>query len=122
MKLRVARHTASLEKMVYFYHRLLGLELLGNFKGHDNYDGVFFGFRNADWHLEFTFSEALPVHHSDEDDLLVFYLDTPEIQKQLVERFTNNGFSEVLPKNPYWIKNGNAFRDPDGFLIVLTVK
>ena len=43
MKLRVARHTDDLEPIIKFYTDILGLEIIGEFKDHSNYDGVFLG-------------------------------------------------------------------------------
>jgi len=48
MKFRVARHTDSLENIVTFYTNILGLQVLGDFKDHDNYNGVYLGFPGAD--------------------------------------------------------------------------
>ena len=73
MKLRVARHTKDLQPLINFYTTILGLEIIGEFKDHNNYDGVFMGIKNTSWHLEFTVSGEQPDHHPDEDDLLVFY-------------------------------------------------
>ena len=48
------------------------------FKNHNTYNGVFLGLQNKDWHLEFTESNEKVNHHSDKDDLLVFYFDSQE--------------------------------------------
>ncbi len=73
MKLRVARHTASIDSIIHFYCDILGLSILGRFKDHDGYNGVFIGEAGVDWHLEFTTSQELPDHKADDDDALVFY-------------------------------------------------
>src|ERR1700761_3707862 len=78
MKFRAARHTNDLGPVVSFYRDILGLEVIGEFKGHDGYDGVFLGDKDAGWHLEFTVSGDAPDHHFDEDDLLAFYPTTNE--------------------------------------------
>src|SRR5438309_6354644 len=41
VKLRVARHTDRLEEVVAFYRDQIGLAEIGQFTGHDGYDGVF---------------------------------------------------------------------------------
>ena len=120
MKLRVARHTANLQAIAGFYTRLLGLQVLGDFKGHDGYDGVFIGLPTANWHLEFTVSNEQPIHQPDEDDLLVFYPDTVEQYQQLISRFKREQIPEVAAKNPYWETNGHTYIDPDGYRIVIT--
>ncbi|MFN4152491.1 MAG: VOC family protein, partial [Candidatus Sericytochromatia bacterium] len=73
MKFRIARHTNNLEPLINFYTNYLGLELLGRFKNHSSYDGIFLGKKDLDWHLEFTMSDEKANHIFDEDDLLVFY-------------------------------------------------
>jgi catechol 2,3-dioxygenase-like lactoylglutathione lyase family enzyme len=120
MKLRIARHTNDLEKIKSFYIDILGLELMGTFENHDNYDGVFIGKPNLDWHLEFTKSNDLANHIFDEDDILVFYPETILEFKALINNLLNNAFSIITSKNPYWNKNGKMFLDPDGHRIVLS--
>lgn len=118
---RVARHTTDLNRIIDFYGRILGLKVLGEFKNHNNYDGVFLGLPGGDWHLEFTVSGTTPVHHSDDDDLLVFYAKTVEEFSILKNKFIVGKIKHVEPKNGYWKKNGITFEDPDGFRIVLTI-
>ena len=120
MKLRIARHTNDLEKIKSFYIDILGLELMGTFENHDNYDGVFIGKPNLDWHFEFTKSNDLANHIFDEDDILVFYPETILEFKALINNLLNNSFSIITSKNPYWNKNGKMFLDPDGYRIVLS--
>ena len=121
MKLRVARHTKNLNRMIDFYGRVLGLKVLGEFKNHENYDGVFLGIPNAGWHLEFTVSETPPLHQADDDDLLIFYVASIEEFTTLKNKIIGNGIKNVAPKNPYWAKNGITFQDPDGFRIVISL-
>lgn len=87
MKLRVARHTTDLNAITHFYTEMLGLQVLGEFTGHDGYDGVFLGLPDTGWHLEFTVSSEKPIHQPDEDDLLVFYPETTTDYKQLTGKF-----------------------------------
>jgi catechol 2,3-dioxygenase-like lactoylglutathione lyase family enzyme len=121
MKFRVARHTKDLNRIIDFYGRVLGLKLLGEFKDHDNYSGVFLGLPNADWHLEFTVSGKQPVHLPDDDDLLVFYAASVPEFNSIKERIVANGINPVLPKNPYWKNNGITFEDPDGYRVVISL-
>ena len=120
MKFRVARHTDNLEPIIKFYCDSLGLEVLGEFTNHNKYDGVFIGKKGLNWHLEFTTSEESPIHQADQDDLLVFYLDTKEEYMLLKQRLNKNGLSAVESKNPYWKENGTTYIDPDGFRIVIS--
>lgn len=118
MKLRVARHTTDIERIKAFYCELLGLAVLGEFHGHDGYDGIFLGLPELDWHLEFTISDHGPEHQPDEDDLLVFYTSSEKEHGQIVQRAEELGFPEKKPRNPYWNK-GKTFEDPDGFRVVV---
>ncbi len=122
MHLRVARHTTNLQAITDFYTQLLGLEVLGSFNDHDGYDGVFLGTPEQDWHLEFTTSAEPPSHQPDEDDLLVFYVDTQEELEALAQRFSEKGIETVEPKNPYWLTNGIAYADSDGYRVVIAVR
>jgi hypothetical protein len=121
MNFRVARHTTDLQAMVSFYTLIPGMKVLGQFKDHDGYDGVFIGMENIGWHLEFTTSAELPVHQPDEDDLLVFYPDSLEIYDTIRARFAAQKIIEQIPKNPYWELHGSTYADPDGFLIVIAL-
>ncbi|WP_144912783.1 VOC family protein [Mucilaginibacter frigoritolerans] len=121
MKFRIARHTRDLNRMIDFYGRILGLKVLGQFKNHESYDGVFLGVPGADWHLEFTVSDYPPLHQADDDDLLVFYAASVDEFTALKNKFIANRIKNVAPKNPYWAKNGITFEDPDGFRIVISL-
>ncbi|WP_428328520.1 VOC family protein [Mucilaginibacter sp.] len=121
MKFRIARHTKDLNRIIDFYGRILGMKVLGEFKNHHNYDGVFLGIPGAGWHLEFTVSGTMPVHYPDNDDLLVFYAESVEEFNIIKERFIANRVKPATPKNPYWTKNGITFTDPDGFRIVISI-
>lgn len=121
MKFRNARHTKDLNRIIDFYGRVLGLKVLGDFKDHHEYNGVFLGLPGADWHLEFTTSNLSPVHYPDADDVLVFYAESVEEFNSIKEKFIANRVQPVAPKNPYWRNNGITFLDPDGFRIVISV-
>jgi catechol 2,3-dioxygenase-like lactoylglutathione lyase family enzyme len=122
MELRVARHTNDLEQIKKFYCDILDLEVLGSFKDHDGYDGIFIGIKNATWHLEFTADGSEPNHYPDEDDLLVFYFAEENEWAEIKNKLNAAGYEELIPRNPYWQKNGICFKDPDGFGIILTIK
>jgi len=119
MKFRAARHTNNLQAIADFYINLLGLKLLGEFKNHEGYHGVFIGLPGDAWHLEFTISADVPLHQPDNDDLLVFYPDTEKEKDGILERLKQAGVTVVIAKNPYWNNNGHTFLDPDGFRIVI---
>ena len=120
MKLRVARHTNNFPNILHFYTELLGLELLGEFNNHDNYDGLFIGKPSLPWHLEFTRSKYPANHQPDEDDLLVFYPENEEDYQQIINRMEVNKYPTYEPKNPYWKTNGILYKDPDGFGVIIS--
>eukprot|EP01132_Coremiostelium_polycephalum_P002156 gene2156-2655_t len=111
----------------------MGLEILGSFNDHDQYDGVFIGLKSQNWHLEFTSSSSQNNQESSNvkttttnslDDLLVFYLDTEQEYVNLKEKLLKNNIQEIKGEdipNPYWRHNGSTFLDPDNFRIVLSV-
>lgn len=120
MILRAARHTNDLARITAFYTELLGLDVLGSFRNHDGYDGVFLGLPGSDWHLEFTTSPHPAAHVFDADDLLVFYPTTRTAHEVLLARIVAMGLAKEVPRNPYWQINGVLVRDPDGGGVVVT--
>lgn len=122
MKFRYARHTNNLGTLIDFYQNIIGLEKLGGFKDHNDYDGVFLGFPDQDWHMEFTYSNDKADHHPDRDDLIVFYLDSEEEIKTVIDRAKQADILSVTSQNPYWNENGIELTDPDGFGVILTIK
>lgn len=124
MNLRVARHTDNLEKIKRFYIDVLGFQLLGSFENHANYDGIFIGNPDSDWHFEFTKSTEKANHFFDEDDLLVLYPETDSAYKNLLDNILKKNIPMIASKNPYWndpeVSRGKMILDPDGFRIVIS--
>jgi catechol 2,3-dioxygenase-like lactoylglutathione lyase family enzyme len=121
MKFRLARHTTDLKIVTDFYRDILGLEVLGSFNDHDGYDGIFLGIPGADWHLEFTVSDTMPNHATDEDDYLVFYVKSKDEQDAIREKCIQHHIPLLTSKNPYWNKNGLIFCDPDQYGIIVAL-
>jgi hypothetical protein len=121
MNFRYARHTSNLQLVKDFYIDIIGLEYLGSFENHNDYDGIFLGYKNADWHIEFTVSPDAPISTFDEDDLLVFYMKCEqELLAKQQELLAKNIKLEV-PKNPYWREHGIMISDPDGYKVVFAI-
>lgn len=120
MILRVARNTNDLKKVENFYVNILGFERLGGFQNHNNYDGVFIGKPDSDWHFEFTQSKTEADHKFDDDDIIVLYPDTITKYNKLLESLLENDIKEITAINPYWNENGQMFLDPDGYRIVIS--
>jgi catechol 2,3-dioxygenase-like lactoylglutathione lyase family enzyme len=119
MKVRIARHTDDLEKIEAFYSAVLGFERLGGFQNHNNYDGVFIGKADLDWHFEFTKSLSKANHVFDEDDVFVIYPSSDLEYKILINNILDYKIPIINSKNPYWNENGKMIQDPDGFRIVV---
>ena len=120
MILRVARHTDKLEKAISFYVDIIGLEILGDFKNHDGYDGVFIGNPFWDWHFEFTLSQENPNHIFDEDDIMVFYPKTQVEFDSIINKIHKNNFEIKQSKNPYWNINGILIKDFDNHNVIIS--
>lgn len=120
MKFRYARHTKDLAEIQNFYTKILGFEILGKFENHDNYNGIFLGKKDRNWHLEFTVSDEIPDREFDEDDLLVFYPETIIEYENILRNIDKNSIKILKPKNPYWIENGIFIKDTDGFGIIIS--
>ena len=91
MVLRYARHTKSLDRLVEFYTKIIGLELLHEFSCHDGYDGVFLGKHGHSWHLEFTQNGTVPNQLFDCDDSLVFYPETKQAFDDILKNIELSG-------------------------------
>lgn len=122
MTFRYARHTTDLNKIERFYTEIVGLEKLGGFENHNNYDGLFLGHNNSNWHLEFTVSTEQPKSKFDEDDILVFYLNAEIEITRIKNRLIEKNIILEIPKNPYWRENGIMISDPDNFKIIFSIK
>lgn len=118
MKLRVARHTDDLDRIVAFYRDRVGLPELGRFEGHDGYDGVFLAIPGTGAHLEFTTGGEHPAPAPHPENLLVLYLEDEAERRTIAERIAQPA---VKPANPYWERCATTFEDPDGNHLVLAV-
>src|SRR4051794_14302896 len=110
LQVRVARHTARLDEVVAFYRDGLGLPVIGGFRDHDGYDGVFLALPGTGVHLEFTAGGGHVASMPDPESLLVLYLGDQAAVRTVAERL---GAQPVAPANPYWAQHGLTFADPD---------
>ena len=120
MVFRVARHTNNLEVLISFYCDILNFEIFGRFEDHNNYEGVFLGRKNLNWHVEFTQSTVEAQHQFDEDDILVFYPVTRLDYDHILENINQKNLKIKKPMNPYWHTNGVMIQDPDGFNVIIS--
>lgn len=103
-----------------FYNMVLNLEVLGDFKEHDRYNGIYLGKPGYSWHIEFTESEKSADHTFDDDDILVFYPPTVDEYKSILGNIQQYHISVLEPRNPYWKTHGVMIQDPDGHKIVVS--
>jgi catechol 2,3-dioxygenase-like lactoylglutathione lyase family enzyme len=119
-KLRVARPTDDLERVVRFYRDGLGFAVLDGFENHEGFNGVMLGLPGAPYHFEFTQAHGHCANRAPSaDNLLVFYLPDELQWNQAVSRLRHAGFEPVPSVNPYWDRGGLTFEDPDGYRVVL---
>ena len=121
MIFRYARHTLNLQRIEKFYTEIVGLERLGGFENHNHYTGLILGFPGQSWHLEFTTSDEKPKSIFDDDDILVFYVNSRTELSEVKNKIELGNIKMEMPKNPYWVNNGIMISDPDGFKIIFTV-
>lgn len=120
MNFRYARHTQKIESLIYFYTSVLNFEVLGEFKNHEGYDGVFIGIKGENWHLEFTQNEEKPRSVFDDDDILVFYPTTKKSYDEILKNLKKFEVPLLEPKNPYWKNKGVCFEDCDHYKLVVS--
>jgi len=118
-RLRVARATRQLERVVEFYRDGLGFAIVDRFENHAGYSGVILALPGGA-QLEITQhargrAQAAP----DTDDLLVLYLPSRAHLGRLSRRLERLGHVCVQPANPYWLDKGLTFEDPDRWRVVL---
>jgi catechol 2,3-dioxygenase-like lactoylglutathione lyase family enzyme len=119
-KLRIARPTDDPQALLRFYQDGLGFEVLGGFKDHAGFDGIFLGRRGWPYHLAFTVHRGHPAGRAPtQENLLIFYVPDAAEWQAIVDRMTELGFAPVASINPYWEVRGKTFEDPDGYRVVL---
>jgi catechol 2,3-dioxygenase-like lactoylglutathione lyase family enzyme len=119
MRLRVARHTDRLDELTAWYRDRVGLRVTGGFRDHDGYDGVFLAIPGSDAELELTTGGGLSAPSPHPETLLVLYCSDEPERAALAERI---GQQPVTPSNPFWVRHGIAFADPDGFQLILALR
>jgi len=121
-RFRSARPSDRLEALRRFYVGALGCTLLGEFQGHEGFDGLIVGDPSGAWQAEFVRERgrSAPPVPSDEH-LLVFYLADRAALAERVAQVEAAGYERTPPHNPYWARHGVTFADPDGYHVVLAV-
>jgi catechol 2,3-dioxygenase-like lactoylglutathione lyase family enzyme len=122
--IRVARPTRDLAGAERFWVDGVGLEILWRTDDPpgDGHALTMVGVPGAAWHLELVAdpqSAAVTVPSS--EDLLVIYLGAPPADEWLA-RIEMAGGRRTPASNPYWDRWGVTIVDPDGYLLVLSIR
>ena len=119
-RVRIARPTDRLDKVIEFYRDGIGLPVIGKFDDHDGYDGIIFGMPDTSYQLEFTqHNEGSPGDAPSRDNLTVFYFDDESKLQEIVSRLGDMGDEDVPPETPYWIGISITIADTDGWHVGL---
>ncbi len=119
-KLRVARATNDLHRVSEMYRLGLGLQVLASFQNHAGFDGVILGVPGCEYHFEFTYEHGAEAPRSPSaEDLIVFYLSSPDELAQTRNQMQQAGFKPVASHNPYWDQYGFTFEDPEAYRVVI---
>ena len=117
---RLARPVTDLGRSVRQYRDGLGLQEVGQFAGHDGFDGAMLALPGERWHLEFTVCHHHPVAPAPTaENLLVFYLPDAAAWEARCAAVRAAGFTECASFNPYWSVQGRTFADTDGYRVVM---
>jgi catechol 2,3-dioxygenase-like lactoylglutathione lyase family enzyme len=118
MWLRIARHTNCLEDVVAFYRDRVGFPEIGRFENHGGYDGVFLEIPGTDTHFELTTGGDHPPPDPHPESLIVLFLESQAAIDEIAGQINQ---PPVVPANPYWRANAQAYADPDGFQLLLAL-
>jgi len=120
VQFRIARPTNQLDALKKFYTEGLGLPVIGEFKGHQGYDGIMIGLPDNRYHLEFTQNvHDTVILKPTKENLLVFYYDNSDNYEEANQRLKHLNCFPVKPENPYWEEKSETYEDPDKWRIVL---
>jgi ribosomal protein S18 acetylase RimI-like enzyme len=117
--LRWARASSRYNETVAFYHELVGLPIVGEFRSSFGEDGTIFGLPDTRVQLEIVRAHpaADPVAGFDQ---LVLYLEDQDALVTASSRLRAAGLDPDPSQHAYWEANGAVtFRDPDGRGLVL---
>jgi catechol 2,3-dioxygenase-like lactoylglutathione lyase family enzyme len=105
-------------RRVAFYRDRVGFPEIGRFENHDGYDGVFLEIPGTNAHFELTTGgdHAPPDPHP--ESLIVLFLESQAAIDEIAGQINQ---PPVVPANPYWRANAQAYADPDGFQLLLAL-
>ena len=118
--MRVARPVADLDVSQSMYCTGLNLQVVGQFRNHEGFDGVMIGSPSMSYHFEFTRCQHHQIVPSQTpEDFLIFYEPDKSKWSERCDQLILAGFIPVNSFNPYWDVNGKTFQDVDGYRLVM---
>jgi catechol 2,3-dioxygenase-like lactoylglutathione lyase family enzyme len=119
-RMRIARPTVDINRAITFWTKVVGLDLLSQFKDHAGYDGVIFGHPRGSWELELTrHSSGAPLPAPTDEDIVALYLKR-KLADAVTTRLVAEGHSPYEHPNPYWKTMGaSVHTDPDGYTLIV---
>jgi catechol 2,3-dioxygenase-like lactoylglutathione lyase family enzyme len=122
IRFRSARPANDLRALERFYVDALGCSRLGGFENHEGFDGLIVGTPDGSWQVEFVREHGVtapraPTH----EHLLVFYVADRAALAERESALRAAGHAPAKPHNPYWLRHGVTFADPDGYPVVIAV-
>jgi catechol 2,3-dioxygenase-like lactoylglutathione lyase family enzyme len=122
VRFRSARPTNDLRAIERFYVEALGCARLGAFGDHEGFDGLIVGAGDGSWQAEFVREHGVTAPRAPTDEhLLVFYVADRAVLAEREAAMRRAGHAPVEPHNPYWLRYGVTFEDPDGYPVVIAV-
>lgn len=122
VRFRSARPSNDLRAIERFYVGALGCARLGAFGGHEGFDGLIVGASDGAWQVEFVREHGVAAPRAPTDEhLLVFYVADRAALADREAAMRRAGHAPIEPHNPYWLRHGVTFADPDGYPVVIAV-
>jgi len=121
MRIKLSRRTGNLFKIIDFYGRVLGLELLSEFTERAGYKGVCMGKPGGNWCLQFVKADIAPDYPADEGALLILYAETELEFTLLKQKLIAEKVFFVKPTNSTLPNKGITVEDPDGNRVMLSL-
>lgn len=112
--LRWVRASNKYDETIAFYRDLVGLPIVGEFKGSFDEDGTIFGLPDTGTQMEIVRARQPDDAHVGRFDQLVLYLDNADAV-DVATRLLRDAGIDPVEAHPYWVANGAVvYPDPDG--------
>ena len=117
---RIARPTRDPEAALRFYVDGVGGLRTDHFRDHAGYSGDIVRLPGRDVEIELVHGPAM-THGptATPEDAVVLYAVDPSFLAEVGKRMVKLGFARYRTENPYWHNRASAWRDPDGYVVLL---